>query len=170
MYAIDNLQDLARRPLEAADRLRDALTPELLNAHPGGHDNSVAWLLWHAGREIDVQLADLAGHEQVWTVEGFDDRFGLDLDPEDMGYGHTPEQARAVQVSDGSLLLDYLRAVTEAQVDYLETLVEEDLAQIVDRSWDPPVTRAARLISISVDAAEHVAQAAYIAGLPNPSF
>ena len=35
------------------------------------------------------------------------------------------------------------------------------LDEVVDRSWDPPVTRAARLVSIIDDAAQHSGQAVY---------
>ncbi len=42
--------DFAHRPIDAVTGLPD-LTPEQLNAHPGSHPNSIAWLLWHIGRE-----------------------------------------------------------------------------------------------------------------------
>lgn len=169
MNAIDILIDLARRPKDSAEALRISLTPGLLNAHPH-HDNSVAWLLWHAARELDEQLAALSGREAVWSSEGFDRRFGLELGPHEMGYGHTAEQARAVVVEDPELLLEHLAAVVDAQVEYLRSLDESALDEVIDEQWDPPVTRASRLVSISVDAAEHVAQAAYIAGMEPGAF
>ncbi|SJM68296.1 hypothetical protein FM112_13305 [Gulosibacter sp. 10] len=169
MNAIEILIDLARRPQESAEMLRDSLTPELLDAHPH-HDNSIAWLLWHAARELDEQLSALSGEEAVWTAQGFDRRFGLDLDEHAMGYGDTAEQARAVRVDDPELLLDHLGAVVDAQVAYLETLDETALGEVIDEQWDPPVTRASRLVSISVDAAEHVGQAAYITGMGAAAF
>lgn len=169
MHTIDILIDLAERPRAAAEALRLSLTPGLLNAHPH-HDNSIAWLLWHAARQLDEQLAALSGREPVWTATGFDRRFGLPLDPHEMGYGHTPEEARTVVVDDPELLLDHLAAVVDAQLAYLRTLDDDALDEIVDQQWDPPVTRAARLVSISVDAAAHVAQAAYVAGLAPDAF
>lgn len=165
MDAIDILKDLARRPEEAAQGFRQQLTEANLNAHPQGQDNSIAWLFWHAGREIDAQVAQLADVEQVWTAQGFDERFGLDLDPQEMGYGQTSEQARAVVVEDVELLYSYLHEVIEAQIRYLDTLDDAALAEIIDRSWTPPVTRAARLVSVSEDALQHVGQAAYVAGM-----
>lgn len=169
MNAIEILIDLARRPQSAAVQLRGALTPELVNAHPH-HDNSIAWLLWHAAREIDEQLAEISGEPSVWLAHGFAERFALDATPTEIGYGHTPERARSIVVQDPALLLEHLAAVVDAQVAYLATLDEEDLARIVDERWDPPVTLAARMISISCDAAEHVGQAAYVAGLGTAAF
>lgn len=169
MNAQRTLIDLAGRPRDAAEALRIALTPGLLNDHPH-HDNSIAWLLWHAAREIDEQLAALAGTEPLWTAQGFDRRFDVGIDAHEMGYGHTPEQARAIIVEDPDLLLAHLSAVIDAQIAYIETLDADALDEIVDDQWDPPVTRASRLVSISVDAAEHVAQAAYITGMRAEAF
>ncbi|MFT0846167.1 DinB family protein [Actinomycetaceae bacterium L2_0104] len=169
MDSIEILKDLADRPRAAAQALRPKLTPELLNAHPQ-HDNSIAWLLWHAGRELDVQVADLSGEEPVWTAQGFDRRFGLGISPDNMGYGHTPEQARAIAIDDPDLLIEHLEAVIDAQLAYLDGLNGDSLSEIIDEQWDPPVTRGSRLISISVDALEHVGQAAYITGIGPSAF
>lgn len=49
MNTHDILRDAASRPgIEAAVAVK-GLSPEALNVHPGGHPNSIAWLLWHAG-------------------------------------------------------------------------------------------------------------------------
>lgn len=164
MDALDVLIDAAARPVEAATALRERLTPEVLAAHPGGHDNSPAWLLWHTAREIDAQRADLSGTEQVWTAQGFRERFDLGELGDGIGYGHTPEQARAVTVTDADLLLEHLAAATDELIRYLRPLDAADLYAVIDTSWEPPVTRGVRLISIIDDAAQHVGQAAYAVG------
>src|SRR5690606_16389093 len=164
MDARDVLIEAARRPVEAALALREDLTPEVLDAHPAGHPNSPAWLLWHAAREIDAQRADLSGTEQVWTAQGFRERFDLGELGDGIGYGHTAQQARAVRVQDAGLLLEHLAAVTEELVEYLQSLSPEDLDVVIDESWEPPVTRGVRLVSIVDDAAQHVGQAAYAVG------
>ncbi|GAA1318932.1 DinB family protein [Leucobacter albus] len=169
MDATAVLIDLARRPQQAAEMLRGKLTPELLGAHPH-HDNSIAWLLWHAAREIDVQLAALTGKESVWTAAGYAERFGLKVEPGDLGYGHTPEQARAIVVHDADLLVEHLAAVVDAQVAYIASLSETELDRVVDENWDPVVTLGVRLVSISADALEHVAQATYVAGMGADAF
>ena len=165
MDAIDLLRDLAPRPRDAARALAADLTPEILAAHPGGHPNSVAWLLWHTAREMDAQLAALRGVEQVWTAQGFDARFGLGEVGDQVGYGHTADQARSITVDDPELLIEHLEAVTDALTAYLETLADDDLDDVIDEQWDPPVTRGVRLISLIDDAAQHVGQAAYVVGM-----
>lgn len=169
MNTTDMLIDLADRTRVAAEALRGALTPELLNAHPH-HDNSIAWLLWHAAREIDEQLTDLSGQQSVWIAEGFAERFNLPVAPHEHGYGHTPEQARAIVVQDPALLIEHLNAVVEAQIAFLAGLDAGELSRVVDDSHTPPVDLATRTISMSCDALEHVAQATYIAGMGPGAF
>lgn len=153
--------DLAHRPIDAAKNLPE-LSAEQLNAHPGDHPNSIAWLLWHSGREVDVQLADLRGKEQLW--ENYRERFNLGEIGDSLGLGHTPEEAAQIKVADQQLLIDYLDATLTALIEYAGGLSEADFGEIIDENWDPAVTRGARLISIVDDAAQHVGQAAYAAG------
>ena len=164
MSGITVLTNAATRPAEAAERLRPALSPEVLNAHLGGHDNSVAWLLWHIGRELDTQTADLAGTEQVWTRDGYAERTGLGSAGDALGLAHSAEEARAIRSDDGAALVDYIAAATDALLTYISTLTDDDLSEIIDESWDPPVTRGVRLVSLIDDAAQHVGQAAYAVG------
>ena len=72
-----------------------------------------------------------------------------------------PEQAALVRVSDLAVLTDYLDAACALAHEYLDGLEAAALDEVVDRSWDPPVTRAARLVSIIDDAAQHSGQAVY---------
>lgn len=165
MKATDILIEAAGRPLEVAQSLRDELTAETANAHPGEHDNSAAWLLWHTGREIDVQLAHLNGSQQVWQRDDFGATTGLGEQGAGLGYGHDSAQARAIVVENVTPLLDYLAATTQALVDYLGMLGDDDLDEVIDPHWDPPVTRGARLVSIVDDAAQHVGQIGYALGI-----
>lgn len=168
MNGIDILKDLAQRPLDAAEHVRSQLDAENLNAHPGGHDNSPAWLLWHAAREIDEQVAALSGRPTLWVSGGWANRLGLEhLPADDMGFGNTAEQARAVVVVEPGPLFEHLEAVVKAEQNYLDTLNDADLDDVIDENWNPPVTRGARLVSVSQDALMHLGQVAYIVGMPN---
>ncbi|RSZ61600.1 DUF664 domain-containing protein [Corynebacterium hylobatis] len=162
MNVTEILQDMASRPIAAAGQL-PSLTPAQLNSHPGDHPNSIAWLLWHSGREVDVQLSHLSGRPELWA--DFRDRFGLGEVGDTLGYGHEPDEAGAVVVDDQQLLTDYLGATLEALSNYVAGLSEADLSEVIDRTWDPAVTRGVRLVSIIDDAAQHVGQAAYAAGM-----
>ena len=165
MDARDVLREAASRPAAEAKALIDTLPEGALNAHAGGHTNSIAWLLWHAGRQMDAQLAQLNGEPQVWHSQGFDARFNLGELGDTVGYGHTAEQARAVVVEGAALPVEYLSATAAALSEYIAGLSEADLDDVIDTSWTPHVTRGVRLVSMIDDAAQHVGQGAYAAGI-----
>lgn len=170
MGANELLVDAAQRPAQVAGEVLDGISEDTLNRMPEGKHNSIAWLIWHAARQQDLQIAHLSGEEQVWTAQGWDAKFDLDRDPDDFGFGDTPEDVARVRVTDPDLLQGYLDAVTAATVDYVRPLSDSDLDEIIDESWDPPVTRGVRIVSTIDDAAQHLGQAAYVRGLVQDSW
>lgn len=164
MDARDILIDGISRSREASHRVVDGLDADGANWRPSGC-NSISWLLWHLARQQDAQVVALSGGQQVWLADGWCERFGLDLPPESMGYGHTPDDAAKVVVPDVALLTGYVDAATDATIAYLRGLDVASLDDIVDTRWTPHVTRGVRLVSIVDDAAQHAGQAAYVAGL-----
>ena len=92
------LRDFFTRIIEHVDELVDGLTDELSTYRPTPDANSIAWLIWHSARVQDAQVADIAGVDQVWTGEGWVDRFALDLPRDDTGYGHSAEDVGKVHV------------------------------------------------------------------------
>lgn len=142
----------------------EGLSPDQLAERPAPDANPIAWLVWHLARVQDDHVAEVAGLEQVWTAQGFADRFGLPFEVGDIGYGHSSEQVGQVR-ADAQLLAAYLSAVHEQSVGYLATVTEADLDRVVDERWDPPVTLGVRLVSVVNDDTQHVGQAAYVRGL-----
>jgi uncharacterized damage-inducible protein DinB len=156
---------------DAFERIRDAVHPavnglstEELAFRPDGASNSIAWLVWHLTRIQDDHVAGLSGEAQVWTAQGWADRFGLTLEVDDTGYGHGPDEVGLVS-ADAALLLDYFEDVHQATQRYVAALTDEELARVIDTSWDPPVTVSIRLVSVVADDLQHVGQAAYIRGM-----
>lgn len=158
-------EDAARRPLEVAEHVLDGIHPDVLHASPGGTANPIAWLVWHAARQQDAQVATLAGTAEVWTAQGWGERFDLDVPDSAMGFGDRPEDVARIRVASPDLLRDYLDAVVERTVAYVHGLTDAQFDDVVDTSWDPPVTRGVRLVSTVDDAAQHLGQAAYVRGL-----
>ncbi len=159
------LADAFGRIVEDVEGAVDGLSADDLAFRPDPDANSIAWLTWHAARVQGDHVAALAGRQQAWTELGFDQRFGLDLDPGDIGYGHTSEEVAAVRVEGPALLMEYLRAVTDRTREYLATVDAAELDRVVDRDWDPPVTAGVRLVSVINDSTQHAGQAAYVRGL-----
>ena len=153
------------------DRIRELyvdiagdLTPDAAHHRAGGTGNSIAWLLWHTARVQDDHVAGLAGGRQAWH-DGWVEAFGLPLDVDDIGYGHTPEQVNAVRIEDLAPLVEYHQAVHQLTLDYLGRVDADELDRVVDRRWDPPVTAGVRLVSVVGDCLQHLGQAAYAKGL-----
>ncbi|MFJ6214967.1 DinB family protein [Streptomyces sp. NPDC092296] len=161
----DLLVDAFDRVQETVQEVLAGLTPEELTARPDSGANTIAWLTWHLTRVQDDHLADAAGTEQVWTAQGWADRFGLRLPPDDTGYGHSPKQVAAVRGVTAELLTGYHDAVHDQTVGYVGALRDTDLGRVVDDSWSPPVTLAVRLVSVVSDDLQHAGQAAYLRGL-----
>ena len=159
------LVDAFARVREVVHRVVDGLTPEQLAFRVDPGANSIAWLVWHLTRIQDDHVADAAQAEQVWTSQGWVERFGLPLDPLATGYGHRAADVAAVRVASGELLVGYHDAVHQRTTRYVEGLGDADLARIVDRSWDPPVSLGVRLVSVVADDLQHAGQAAFVRGV-----
>ncbi|GAA1417707.1 mycothiol transferase [Agrococcus citreus] len=165
MDAIAVLTESCSRIPDTARRALDGLSPEQLVAAPAPGANPIGWLVWHLARGQDAQIADVAGTEQVYLEGGWAERFGLEPDADDTGYGHDTDDVRAVRPESVDALLGYLDAVHAATLRYLGTLTDADLDRVVDDAWDPPVTLGVRLVSIIDDDVQHAGQAAYARGL-----
>jgi len=158
------LVDALGRVQEAVHGVVEGLTREQLTYRIDPDANTIAWLVWHLTRIQDDHVCGLAGTQQTWHRDGWVDRFELPFGPNAHGYGHGSEDVAAVDVP-GELLLGYHDAVHAKTVAYLEGLTEQEYDEIIDRSWDPPVTRAVRLVSVVGDDMQHVGQAAFIRGV-----
>lgn len=158
------LRDAFTRLIEHVDELTDGLTDELANYRPTPDANTIAWLIWHSARVQDIQLAHVAGVEEVWTRDGWVDRFGLDLPRRDTGYGHSAADVVKVR-APADLLSGYYHAVHQLSCEYVAGVTADELTRVVDTNWDTPVTASARLISIIDDCAQHLGQAAYVRGI-----
>jgi uncharacterized damage-inducible protein DinB len=158
LYAYEQIQGTLRRAL-------DGLSAEQLTARVGPEANTIAWLAWHLLRVQDDHVAEVAGSEQVWTADGWADRFDLPFDTSAIGYRFSSDDVAAVRIDSPDLLLGYGAAVHERTAAFLRGLSDEDLDRVVDDDWDPPVTLGVRLVSVLSDDLQHVGQAAYVRGL-----
>ncbi len=161
----DVLIDAARRPVDSARQVLEGIGADALNRMPDSEHSSIAWLVWHAARQQDAQLAELSGVRQVWHAAGWAQRFALDRPDEATGFGDSASDIAKVRVDDPAMLIGYLEAVVAQVIDYVARLSPSDLDDVVDARWDPPVTRGVRIVSTIDDAVAHVAQAAYLRGL-----
>lgn len=141
------------------------LTARQLAARLDSDANSIAWLIWHLTRVQDDHIADALDVEQVWTAQGWEQRFNLPFKPAATGYGQRSADVAAVRIDSPDLLTGYYDAVYEQTIERVRGLHDADFDRIVDESWDPPVTLGVRLVSVVSDALQHAGQAAFIRGV-----
>ncbi|MCZ4123046.1 mycothiol transferase [Streptomyces sp. H39-S7] len=165
MNSAELLADAFGRVRETVHGAVEGLTADELTARLDGEANSIAWLVWHLTRVQDDHVADLAGTEQIWTAQGWFDRFQLPFATGATGYGQHSDDVAAVRVDTPALLLGYYDAVHERTVGHVRGLADADLDRVVDENWTPAVTQGVRLLSIISDDLQHAGQAAYIRGV-----
>ncbi|SEG74773.1 Protein of unknown function [Actinacidiphila yanglinensis] len=165
MNTAELLADAYGRIQEAVHAAVDGLTAEELSVRLDDGANSIGWLVWHLTRVQDDHVAEVAGRDQVWTSAGWDKRFDLPFRARTIGYGQSAAQAGKVRIADPALLTGYYDDVHAASLDFLAGLADEDLDEVVDERWDPPVTLGVRLISVINDDLQHAGQAAYVRGI-----
>ena len=164
MHATTVLQDAFSRVRDVGWDAVQGLTDEELTYRVDGETNTVAWLVWHLARVQDDHIAEVADAEQVWAKDGWVDRFGLPFDERAVGFGQDADEVAQVRPGQ-DLLVGYLNAVLDRTAQYLAGLSDDDLDQIVDDNWDPPVTLGVRLMSIIGDDLQHAGQAALLRGI-----
>ena len=141
----------------------EGLTPAEARWQPTMHTNHIAWLVWHMARVEDSWVSRLRqGSAQVWTAEGWADRFHMD--PESTGSGHASEDIQAMPEIPLGDLMAYFYAVREVTRRCLDQTTESDLAQVYqyqDRN------RSGTWIwgHILVEESQHTGQVAMIRGM-----
>jgi hypothetical protein len=158
------LLDAFHRIGETVHDTVEGLTLDDLTYRASEDANTIAWLVWHLTRIQDDHVADVAGTEQVWTTEGWAERFALPFAADATGYGHDRDDVAAVRAS-ATDLAGYYDAVAVPTTRFVAGLADTDLDRVVDERWDPPVTLAVRLVSVVADDLEHAGQAAFVRGL-----
>ncbi len=160
-FAADALSHMSDRLIAGLD----GLSVEQQRYRPDPDPNTIAWLAWHLTRVQDHHIADLGGGNQLWIDDGWGKKLGMSSDLEDHGYGHTSEQVGALVPPNATVLAEYQAPVAQRTDTYVRGLTEEQFDEIIDRAWDPPVTRGVRLTSVVNETAQHVGQISYLRGL-----
>ena len=151
---------------EFLENVLKGLAQDALDWQPRHDCNSIGWLIWHLTRQQDAQIASLMDEEQLWIADGWYGKFNRQPEPNDIGFGHSPEQVSGFKSPETKILLGYNRAVVERSKQYISNLSETDLDRELDEPWFQPLpTVGVRLISILDDSILHAGQAAYVRGL-----
>ena len=141
----------------------EGLTSEERRFQPNAESNHIDFVVWHMARVEDSWVSRLlGGTAQVWTAEGWADRFHMD--PESTGSGHASEDVRAMPESPLSDLMAYFDAVRLVTCRYLDRATDNDLSQVYHhRGSDRSGTWI--LGHILVEESQHTGQVAMIRGM-----
>lgn len=165
MDTIEALTDSFERIRALVTSTLDGLDPEALQWRPDPEANTIAWLVWHVARVQDDHVAGVLERDQVWSEDGWAERFGLEPGVMNIGYGHSADEVASVRPAGTEPLLAYHDRVVERTLRDVGQLSEKDLERVVDEAWDPPVTAGVRLWSVVGDCLQHLGQAAYVRGM-----
>ncbi|WP_051840867.1 DinB family protein [Streptomyces sp. NRRL F-5126] len=123
--------------------------------------NTPAWLIWHIARGQDRNISELLGRAQLWTADGWADRFQRPRDPADTGLGHTTAQAAAFRVppASGENLAAYAAAAHARTLGYLAAAPPSDAARpVTSPTLRNTHTVEERLAALVRDGFEHAGQ------------
>jgi uncharacterized damage-inducible protein DinB len=113
--------------LQGLQRAIAGLAPTEVRWQPTLHTNHIAWLVWHIARVEDLWVSRLRRSPEVWTADGWADRFRMD--PVSAGNGQTIEEVRAMPEISLTDLMAYFEAVRAVTRRYLAQATDADLAQ-----------------------------------------
>ncbi len=144
----------------------EGLTTDDLHWQPGPDSNPIGWLAWHLTRVQDRHVSVMQGKEQAWITDGWHAKFGRPADPEDRGFGNTPEQVAAFRAPDAATLTAHYQAIREHTQRFLDGLTPQELErQVPAVRGDGMVPLATRLMAVVIDNLQHMGQVAYLRGL-----
>ncbi|PPF78914.1 hypothetical protein C5B96_13860 [Subtercola sp. Z020] len=167
--ASDILADSFTRVSGSVHSVLRGVTQADLAARVDPEANTIAWLVWHIARGQDAQVSALAETDELWTSDGWYEKFGVPFASSASGYGQSPADVAALDDIGADLLGGYFDAVHARTLEIVGSLDPAEFSRVVDDSYDPPVTLAARLVSVVNDCTQHVGQASFIKGFARRS-
>ena len=156
-----------QRNWEMIESALEGMDDDMLSRAPAAECNSAAWILWHLTRVMDMFIHyRLQDAEQLWTKDGWAQKFDVPPDLEDRGVGWTAAQVAAWTPPSREIQEGYYHAVKAATQAYLSQVGEDELArEIVLPPLPEPRAIAACFGQVMWDSLAHGGQIAYLRGL-----
>ena len=147
---------LVRRALEG-------LTDADLIKRPSDQDNTIGWLIWHKTRVEDIAFADASDEEQFWISDKWHEKFGMEPNPGQMGFGDSLEQVISLECKKENLL-GYADAVRARASSVLKSLSPEDLDKEITATMGQTIKIGDYLGRVAADNIQHGGQICYLRG------
>ncbi len=165
--ATDPITNCLERNWDMIESALAGMDDEMLSQAPAAECNSAGWILWHLTRVMDMFVHfRLQDAEQLWTKDGWAEKFSIQPDIEDRGVGWTAEQVAAWVPPSRDVQEGYYHAVKAATREYLDRVSDEELArEIVLPPVPEPRSLAGCFGQVMWDNLAHGGQIAYLRGL-----
>ena len=163
----DTINNCLERNWDMIETALAGMDDEVLVRAPAAECNSAAWILWHLTRIMDMFVhVRLQDAEQLWTRDGWAEKFSVQPGIEDRGVGWAAEQVAAWTPPSREVQEGYYHAVKAATREYLAGVSEEELSrEIVLPPVREPRSLAACFGQVMWDNLAHGGQIAYLRGL-----
>lgn len=155
----------------AGSVLKRALTgisADQIRQQPAGPEsNPIGWLSWHLTRVHDRTFSTLLGKPELWSSDGWAERFKLSAET-GTGGRNTLDEVRAFDPISPDNLLAYWEAVRDQRSrPFLEGLADSDLDTPTpgEPVMPPNETIKIAIARVTSDAIQHIGQIAYARGL-----
>ncbi len=169
-------RDLIRWGLEETARdmaqALDGLTAEERRHQPTPEANHIDFIVWHLTRVEDMWIQQFAqGKPSIWEADGWAEKAGFHHDKlgygMDIGFGYTIEQVRDLPAYDHDVMDQYVSAVRQSTLAYLDAATVEELSaprEVPVPQWNP-FSVGFSLSRILVEQNQHIGHIAYIRGM-----
>lgn len=154
----------------------DGLSQKELAWRPDSQSMSIGFLAWHYGRTLDRWIhTRVLEAIQLWE-QGWASQFDrLPPDPNDTGYGFTPEQLEAFQAPAASVLLGYAQAAKNKTAEVLDGLDDDALERVMlTNPRGGQISLSTMFQQLIWEVNQHGGQIAYLRGmqrgLEDPSY
>ena len=166
MAATDVIATSLERNWGMVERAIEGMDDAMLARQPNAQSNSIAWLLWHMNRVADRFINDrLQSKPQIWLEAGWNQKFGMDTDPEVTGMGWSEEQIAQWNPPSKDVLVGYFQAVKTAALGYIRAMSDQDLAATIKVPPDNEARAVSDMLGVLVfDNITHGGQIAYLRG------
>ena len=160
------LQNSFKRQYAALMRAVEGLTLQELTWRPDPDSNSIAFLVWHYGRAMDLWIQNQAQSiPQLWETE-WAKKFGEEPDPTNLGFGYSAEQLAEFDIPHVDILFGYAEATRASAMALLNRLDDTAITEtIVSHRNGSPLSLAELFELLLFEVNQHGGQVAYLRGM-----
>ena len=119
--------------------------------------------MWHKTRVEDCAFADASGEEQLWISDKWHEKFGMEPNPGQMGFGDSLEQVMSLECTKENLL-GYADSVRARASSVLKTISSEDLDKKISATMGQTIEIGDYLGRVAADNIQHGGQICYLRG------